>query len=100
MIPDNLREQLQRFCSRHGLLLSDRYRDSEVISIQIIDDQATPYQLWLEHSNESWRAKAWDYKCNKTEHSESLENIHIALEKCYREILEWIESKGHTRTPA
>jgi hypothetical protein len=43
---DMLELKLQQFCKRYGLTVSTQYRDSEVISIQIVDDQAATYQLW------------------------------------------------------
>jgi hypothetical protein len=62
MIPEILEAQLQQFCKRYGLIVSTKYRDSEVISIQIVDDQAATYQLWLENFGTEWTVKGWE--CN------------------------------------
>ena len=98
MIPDTLNLQLQDFCRKYGLIVSTQYRDSEVISVQIVDDQSTTYQLWLENSGVEWKVKGWDYKSRRTEHCEPLEKVNLALEKSYHDIMAWIAADQHTRT--
>ncbi len=52
MLPAILDKQCFNFCVKHGLNLSVQYQDQAIRAIQIVDDHATSYQMWVETSDD------------------------------------------------
>jgi len=92
-------EGLACFRSRHGLFVKRNYKEAEVRSISIVDDQGAAYQIWLESLAEGWRVTASDNRQNSHSVDAGSGQVSDALEQCYEAILRWIRSTGHTRTP-
>ena len=92
--------ELNSFAESNGLHVYARYRDSEVRSIEIVDDQAYSYQLWLEPTHVGWRVCVWDRASRRSEHLATSQDLRRGLDAAYRDVLDWICEQGHTRTSA
>ena len=100
MLPPEIDHQLKAFCEGYGLKIDKVYKDYEVRSISIVDDEGYSYQMWLEQTGEGWTVHATDNKRERSEHQASTSGFEVALESAYQDVLGWICGKNHTRTPA
>ncbi|MCG8435171.1 MAG: hypothetical protein MJA83_14180 [Gammaproteobacteria bacterium] len=92
---------LNSFARSTGLQVKKIYKDEEIRSFDVIDDQATRYQIWLEipENQQTISVCAWDLKKNRIEYTATKANLGEQLEAAYQAVEGWIKAKGHTRTP-
>jgi hypothetical protein len=96
---------LYPWAKTHGLLVATQFKDSEVRSIQIVDDAADSYSLWINAPQENGSISVGitentSRKSKLRQHFiTSLLDLDKTLEKAYAIAESWIREKGHTRTP-
>jgi hypothetical protein len=95
--PEQVDRALGDFCEEFGLHLSTEYRDEEVRSIDVVDDQASSYQIWLEQSDSGWIVRLWNRKSRSAEFPTVSGELLGTLRSAYRELERWITEAGHTR---
>lgn len=95
---------LPSWLKRHGLHVMTEYRDDEVRSVDVVDDQGDLYQIWIETISErGFRVSAALRKVPALRSPFSLDTeaagLPEALEDAYVLVASWIRDAGHTRTP-
>ena len=98
MYPLEIDRLLAGCAAEHGLNVIRRYRDEEVRSITVTDDQGTNYQIWLFWAEGRWAVHAWDFGDQKIEILANSQEAGRALERAMSEVILWIEKRGHTRS--
>ena len=92
-------EMLETWARRHGLSVSTQYKDEEVRSVAIVDDDGCEYQLWLELlPPDRVKVTAWDYADRRQTQITEPSALPEALEYVYGSVEQWICDDGHTRT--
>jgi|ERR1043166_1411663 hypothetical protein len=94
------------WASTHGLFVVKRHQDTEVRSLEIVDDAGGCYQLWLGIPQEdgsvsvSVAQRADSTRKARTEtFTASIVNLRETLDRAYRAAEAWMHDEGHTRTP-
>lgn len=91
---------LTEWAARHGLHVQTRYRDEEVRSVDVVDDQGARYQVWLvQRPDGDVEVNAWDHRDLRTCIKSTAAGLPEALEAGYLQVLAWIGAARHTRTP-
>ncbi len=98
--PPYLDSALIAFCEEYGLQLATKYKDSEVRSIDVVDDQGASYQIWIEGSEPDWVIKCWDKHERSDEIGVQERQISRGLRDAYQRIEIWISADGHSRNPS
>ena len=96
--PKQIERALSDFCDEFGLLMSTTYRGEEVRSIDVVDDQACSYQIWIEQSETGWMVKLWDRDSRSAEFPTGSDDLLDTLRSSYCELEIWLAEAGHTRT--
>jgi len=97
---------LYPWAKTHGLFVATQFKDEEVRSIQIVDDAADSYGLWISAPQENGLINigiaentSRKAKSRRQAFTSSLVDFGKTLEKAYAIAESWIQEKGHTRTP-
>jgi hypothetical protein len=103
---------LPSWLKRHGLHVHSEYKDEEVRSVMVVDDQGSTYQIWVDLTAAgTFRTSAAVLETVPRLPSRKLrpfaftvetgaEGLTEALENAYALVVSWIKGFGHTRTPA
>ena len=88
----------------HGLFVATHFKDTEVRSIQIVDDAGDSYQLWVSIPQEgvSVSVSFADHGARSRKiqtFATCLEELGQTLESAFAVAELWIRERGHTRTP-
>lgn len=86
---------------KFGLHIYTFMRDDEIRAMDIVDDSGDIYQLSiipLGGENQTVGVNLWDKKKEHAEYRTSLPLLHACLDDAYGKVLEWIKTRGHSRT--
>jgi hypothetical protein len=89
----NIDSILLNWTKRHQLVLCSRYRDSDVRSIEIVDNAGKRYQIWIdEPENEHIGVHAWDYRRKRSDWSPIQNELEKCLDEALETVLKWCRS--------
>jgi hypothetical protein len=79
------------WAQKHKLHVLTFYKDSDVRSVEIVDNSVNRYQIWIDAPDEKNEVliHAWDYKKKRIDVKSSLSNFADKLEGVYLTILSW-----------
>ena len=81
------------WAEKHGLIVSFRYRDSDVRSIQIVDRTGARYQIWIdEPEGERVNVHAWDYRRKRSDWQAMRDELDKCLDQARETVLEWCQA--------
>jgi len=87
---------LEFWSQKYGLIVFKQYKDYEVRSISIIDDQGENYHIWIDVEDEKYIINA-AYNGKRYKNKSDIESFSSELEIVYSKVDGWILDNGNTR---
>jgi hypothetical protein len=83
--------QIYSWAQKYKLHVSAFYKDADVRSVQIVDNSANCYQIWIDAPDEKNEViiHAWNYKKKRIDVKSSLSDFADKLEGVYLTVLSW-----------
>jgi len=97
---------LKPLVEKHGLTLCTQYeydwKTHEYRRIVLVDDSGDTYEISFTIEGDLVHTSYWDKNVRGQKGSKKslLSDFNATMDCVYAEILDWIASRGHTRTPA
>jgi hypothetical protein len=90
--------QLEAWAKTASLAVCRQYKDEEVRSTDVVDDQGCRYQIWVERAELSeWSVKAWDFGLRQFSGNGPADEVGRRLVEALDCVLSWIRQDGHTK---
>ena len=75
---------------RHGLTLYERYQDSEVRSVDIVDAGGRKFQIWVDPpASGKVVVHVWDYRKRRKDWDTPIDELDHRLEEAVATVADW-----------
>jgi len=83
--------QIYSWAQKYKLHVLTFYKDADVRSVEIVDNSANRYQIWIDAPDEKNEViiHAWNYKKKRIDVKSSLSDFAGKLEEVYSSVLAW-----------